>query len=328
MDETSMLAWLRVFVLICCLGIAARSDYASLTVRNRHWMTWSAPVTILLISEMVILETAASNFYMVAALLSISSLAVLDAPDPRDIPKWEQKQLALAVLYLIGIVGLFGGASQHANPDFVLLVLGEESPETMLWWSMIGAFITVLVYLSAWRFGLIQGGADAKALILLTVLMPSWAFLPEPLFAPEGTLFKLPPSMVMFLWASAVFLLAPPILIFQNAMRGNIESRADLKMAWHATKRPIEDIGGRPVWLLTEVIPSDDDADSRIVNRFLPGATTPTVEEFAERLAELQSHGVESAWIATKHPFIVYLFFAIAPLLLIGDPMGILASMT
>ncbi len=99
-------------------------------------------------------------------------------------------------------------------------------------------------------------------------------------------------------------------------------------MAWHATKRPIEDIGGRPVWLLTEVIPSDDDADSRIVNRFLPGAITPTVEELAERLAELQSHGVESAWIATKHPFIVYLFFAIAPLLLIGDPMGILASMT
>jgi len=254
-------------------------------------------------------------------------LAVFDAPDPRGIPKWDQSQIALAVLYLIGIVGLFGGTVQHANPDFVLLVLGEESPETMLWWSMLGASLTVLVYLSAWRFGLIQGGADAKALILLTVLMPSWAFLPEPILAPEDTLFKLPPSMVMFLWASAVFLLAPPILIFQNAMRGNIESRADLKMAWHATKRPVEEIGERPVWLLTEVIPGDDEAGLRIVNRFLPDSTTPTVEELAQRLEELKSHGVESAWIATKHPFIVYLFFAIAPLLLFGDPMGIVAGM-
>tara|TARA_B100000929_G_scaffold84287_1_gene65794 strand:+ start:624 stop:1475 length:852 start_codon:yes stop_codon:yes gene_type:complete len=282
---------------------------------------------MLLVCELVIIETAASNFYMVAALLSVSSLAVFDAPDPRGIPKWDQSQIALAVLYLIGIVGLFGGTVQHANPDFVLLVLGEESPETMLWWSMLGASLTVLVYLSAWRFGLIQGGADAKALILLTVLMPSWAFLPEPILAPEDTLFKLPPSMVMFLWASAVFLLAPPILIFQNAMRGNIESRADLKMAWHATKRPVEEIGERPVWLLTEVIPGDDEAGLRIVNRFLPDSTTPTVEELAQRLEELKSHGVESAWIATKHPFIVYLFFAIAPLLLFGDPMGIVAGM-
>jgi len=313
--------------LVCCLGIAARSDYDSLAVRDRHWLAWSGPVTMLLVCELVIIETAASNFYMVAALLSVSSLAVFDAPDPRGIPKWDQSQIALAVLYLIGIVGLFGGTVQHANPDFVLLVLGEESPETMLWWSMLGASLTVLVYLSAWRFGLIQGGADAKALILLTVLMPSWAFLPEPILAPEDTLFKLPPSMVMFLWASAVFLLAPPILIFQNAMRGNIESRADLKMAWHATKRPVEEIGERPVWLLTEVIPGDDEAGLRIVNRFLPDSTTPTVEELAQRLEELKSHGVESAWIATKHPFIVYLFFAIAPLLLFGDPMGIVAGM-
>ena len=313
--------------MVCCLGIAARSDYDSLAVRDRHWLAWSGPVTMLLVCELVIIETAASNFYMVAALLSVSSLAVFDAPDPRGIPKWDQSQIALAVLYLIGIVGLFGGTVQHANPDFVLLVLGEESPETMLWWSMLGASLTVLVYLSAWRFGLIQGGADAKALILLTVLMPSWAFLPEPILAPEDTLFKLPPSMVMFLWASAVFLLAPPILIFQNAMRGNIESRADLKMAWHATKRPVEEIGERPVWLLTEVIPGDDEAGLRIVNRFLPDSTTPTVEELAQRLEELKSHGVESAWIATKHPFIVYLFFAIAPLLLFGDPMGIVAGM-
>ncbi len=327
MDGASMLAWLRVSVLVCCLGIAARSDYDSLAVRDRHWLAWSGPVTMLLVCELVIIETAASNFYMVAALLSVSSLAVFDAPDPRGIPKWDQSQIALAVLYLIGIVGLFGGTVQHANPDFVLLVLGEESPETMLWWSMLGASLTVLGYLSAWRFGLIQGGADAKALILLTVLMPSWAFLPEPILAPEDTLFKLPPSMVMFLWASAVFLLAPPILIFQNAMRGNIESRADLKMAWHATKRPVEEIGERPVWLLTEVIPGDDEAGLRIVNRFLPDSTTPTVEELAQRLEELKSHGVESAWIATKHPFIVYLFFAIAPLLLFGDPMGIVAGM-
>ena len=326
MDASSLLAWLRVFVLVCCLSIAARSDYATLSVRDRHWLNWSVPVTVLLVAEMMFLKTAASNFYMVAALLAISSTALFDPPNPKEAGRWGPTETSLALVYLVGIVGLLVGVFQNADTDFVQLVLGNESPDTTLWWSMIAAFLTVLVYLSAWRFGLIQGGADAKALILLTLLMPSWTFLPEPFYVSEEALFKLPPSIVMFLWASAAFLLAPPVLLFQNVMSGNIASWTDLKMAWHATKRPTSEIGERPVWLLTEIIKDDESEKPLVIHRFLPSSNTPSVEELAPRLAELESHGIESVWIATKHPFIVYLFLAIAPLMLIGDPMGILAS--
>lgn len=327
MDADHLLDWLRVIVLLFCMGFAARSDYSTLRVSDRHWLNWTAPATALLIAEMSLLGTSASNYYMVATLLAAASISLFDPPNLMEAKRWGSNEVTLASIYLVAAVGLLGGALENANTDFVALVLGNESPEISLWWSMLAALVTMILYLSAWRIGLIQGGADAKALVLITLLLPSWAFLPEPLFAPDDALFNLPPSMVMFLWASLVFMLAPPVLIFQNAMNGSIESWADLKMAWHATKRHVEDIGERPVWLLTEAIPDDDESGLRIVNRFLPSSTTPTVEGLADRLEELKSHGVESAWIATKHPFIVYLFFAIAPLLLFGDPMGIIAGM-
>tara|TARA_B100000959_G_scaffold71411_1_gene75736 strand:- start:15927 stop:16961 length:1035 start_codon:yes stop_codon:yes gene_type:complete len=326
MDADHLLDWLRVIVLFFCMGFAARSDYSTLRVSDRHWLNWTAPATALLIAEMTLLGTSASNYYMVATLLAAASIPLFDPPNLVEAKRWGSNEVTLASIYLVAAVGLLGGALENANTDFVALVLGNESPEISLWWSMLAALVTMILYLSAWRIGLIQGGADAKALVLITLLLPSWAFLPEPLFAPDDALFNLPPSMVMFLWASLVFMLAPPVLIFQNAMNGSIESWADLKMAWHAIKRPLSEIGDKPVWLLTEAIHDDELDDFRIVNRVLPGSTTPSVDEISQRLAELEMRGVESAWIATKHPFVAYLFLSIVPLLLLGDPLGVLAK--
>jgi prepilin signal peptidase PulO-like enzyme (type II secretory pathway) len=34
--------------------------------------------------------------------------------------------------------------------------------------------------------------------------------------------------------------------------------------------------------------------------------------------------GIDSVWITRKHPFLVYLFLAILPMLLLGDPLAYL----
>ena len=38
----------------------------------------------------------------------------------------------------------------------------------------------------------------------------------------------------------------------------------------------------------------------------------------------LEELGLDSVWITTKHPFLVYLFLAILPMLLLGDPLSYL----
>ena len=324
MEMDAALDWARVLILFCCLALAARSDYSTLMVKDSHWLRWAVPSAAILFMELAITGTTLLNYCMAGALLATSSLCMFDPPDLRKTSAWTKEQYSLSIVYGVGLVGLFGGVANHSDTDFIALVLGNESPETTLWWSLLGAIVTTLFFLMAWRLRIIQGGADAKALILVTVIFPSWAFLPEPIFPSEGVIFSIPPSMAMFLWAGAAFLLAPPTLFIQNAARGNISSLSDLKMAWHSTKRPISEIGKGPSWLLTDVI--EHDGSKKVVNRILPSGGPNSDDEVSRVLEDLDSMGIHSAWVANKHPFLVYLFVSIIPLVLFGDPVGIITS--
>ena len=124
------------------------------------------------------------------------------------------------------------GANVYSDTDFIDLVLGVESEETTLWWSMNGAFLTSAVFYGSWRIGLIQGGADVKALILVTLVFPSWSFVPDQMYPmAEDPLFRMPYHGPLHMGRCCI-LVAPPIIFIQNAARGNISSISDLKMAW------------------------------------------------------------------------------------------------
>jgi hypothetical protein len=194
---------------------------------------------------------------------------------------------------------------------------------------MIGALLTAAAFFCSWRFGLISGGADVKALILVTLFFPSWAFVPDQIYPlAEDPLFRMPPSMVMFVWAAAAFLIAPPVILAHNATRGNITSLSDLKMAWHATKQKISEsnrlsgMDEATSWILTEVI--DKNGEKTIVNRILPSSRSSIGTERGANLALLEEMGLDSVWMTRKHPFLVYLFLAILPTLLLGDPLAYL----
>ena len=95
-------------------------------------------------------------------------------------------------------------------------------------------------------------------------------------------------------------------------------------MAWHSVKVPIDEIGSKPVWILTEILEEEDEIKE--INRILPKTNYSMFDEIEEKKNILKSKGIESAWVASKHPFIVYLFLSLVPLLLIGDLFGIIAS--
>tara|TARA_B100000287_G_scaffold434937_1_gene501025 strand:+ start:5477 stop:6469 length:993 start_codon:yes stop_codon:yes gene_type:complete len=326
MSPDPLLSTIRISALVICMAIAARSDYETLHVKDNHWVWWSIPAVLLLLAEIHSDSNDLANMCMVMALASIFSICFVKPPDPRRFRKWTRKDLALSAVYIIGISGLILGTFENSDTNFVDLVLGDESNDTALWWSLVSALVTMVVFLLAWRFGVIQGGADVKALILVTLMFPSWAFLPDQMYQiGEDPVFGIPPSMAMFVWAGAAFLLAPPVIFIHNATKGNIESVSDLKMAWHAIRKPISDIGEGNSWILTEV--KDRDSNPRVVNRILPSVKPSSGESSVfghetDKLELLQSLGVESVWVARKHPFLVYLFLAIFPLVLLGDPIA------
>ncbi len=266
---------------------------------------------------------------MVFSLVTVFSFCFSDPPDPRDFRDWNQNQALLSVVYALGLVGFVYGANVYSDTNFVDLVLGDESKETTLWWSMNGAFLTSAIFYGSWRIGLIQGGADVKALILVTLVFPSWAFVPDQMYPlVEDPLFRMPPSMVLFIWAAAAFLIAPPIIFIQNTARGNISSLSDLKMAWHATKRRISDLKEAPdsesyqSWILTEAI--EKNGEMNPVDRIFPSRRLSNAHDRDKQFELLEELGLDSVWITTKHPFLVYLFLAILPMLLLGDPLSYL----
>ena len=256
-----LLSTLRISILTIFMAAAARSDFETLSVRDRHWIRWSVPVVLILLVEMTSENMGIANFCMVFSLVAVFSFCFSEPPDPRDFRDWNQNEALLFVMYALGLVGFVYGEIVYSDTNFIDLVLGDESKETTLWWSMNAAFLTSTIFYGSWRIGLIQGGADVKALILVTLVFPSWSFVPDQMYPlVEDPLFRMPPSMVLFIWAAAAFLVAPPIIFIQNAVRGNISSLSDLKMAWHATKRRISDLKEAPdsishqSWILTEAI--------------------------------------------------------------------------
>ena len=324
-----LLSTLRISILTIFMASAARSDFETLSVRDRHWTRWSVPVVLILLVEMTSENMGIANFCMVFSLLAVFSFCFSEPPNPRDFREWNQNQALLFVVYALGLVGFVYGAIVYSDTNFIDLVLGDESKETTLWWRMNTAFLTSAIFYGSWRIGLIQGGADVKALILVTLVFPSWSFVPDQMYPlVEDPLFRMPPSMVLFIWAAAAFLVAPPIIFIQNAARGNITSISDLKMAWHATKRRISDLKEAPdsesyqSWILTEAI--EKNGQMTVVDRILPSRRLSNTQDEDTQFELLESLGLDSVWITTKHPFLVYLFLAILPMLLLGDPLSYL----
>ena len=301
--------------------IAARSDFQTLSVRDIHWKIWAIPATIILVFEIASNNSGPANLMTISAMIAVFSICFYRIPDLRRFRDWKIEQITLSMIYLIGIAGILIGSIEFSDTNFVNLVLGEESNETILWWSSLGAILTMMLFLSAWKARIIPGGADVKALILVTLFFPSWAFIPEQMYFSGENTFRIPPSMALFLWAGTYFMLAAPIIFLRNVARGDVSTAPDFKMAWHATKKPVSGIIAGPSWILTEVAGTED--EPRVVNRILPSnPSSPVI--FAENIERLESMGVEEAWVATKHPFLVYLFFALIPLMLFGDPLAYL----
>ena len=86
-----------------------------------------------------------------------------------------------------------------------------------IWWSTILAAIPILIFDLAWRLRLIHGGADAKALMWIAILIPSWNVVnvvyPENM---DNAIIVLPPSISLLIWGGFIFLLLPFVMVIKK----------------------------------------------------------------------------------------------------------------
>jgi hypothetical protein len=225
--------------------------------------------------------------------------------------------------YLISIIGLVAGAVYFSSSHPLDVLLGDVTGDAALWWSYIGALFVLFVIDLAWRMRFIHGGADAKALMWVTLLFPSWSELPvhSETYMDEVIL-HLPPSLSLLIWGGLFFLLIPFILLVRNLASGNIRSFSDLTMAWISLSVPLSTAENRHAWILTDTMELPN-GDLKIYHRRRAPRQSPSEDEVRHHIEKLEKEGVRNVWVSLKLPLLLFLWPAILPLWLFGDPMAL-----
>ena len=223
-----------------------------------------------------------------------------------------------------GAAGVVAGALRYQATTPVEVLLNNGDALGMLWWRTAGLFLVIFFIDVAWRLRLLHGGADAKALMWVSLVFPTWASVPLPFgVMGEETVVALPVSISLLIWGGLAFLFIPFIMLTLNMSRGDLRRFGDLRMAWHASMMAVDEVAKRHVWLLTDTMEMPS-GEHRVVHAARAPRTTPSNEELEERLAALKDNGVERVWVSHKMPLLVFLFPAVLPLVLLGDPTALL----
>ena len=320
----AILGWTRVGVLLLGMGWAAWMDHRSRRVANEHWIVWAKPAIFIWALDLMVQGADWTIYLTAAAVVAYASISVFGRPTIKDALSGSWMDRTFLLWYGAGAAGVVAGALRYQATTPVEVLLNNGDALGMLWWRTAGLFLVIFFIDVAWRLRLLHGGADAKALMWVSLVFPTWASVPLPFgVVGEETVVALPVSISLLIWGGLAFLFIPFIMLALNMSRGDLRRFGDLRMAWHASMMAVDEVAKRHVWLLTDTMEMPS-GEHRVVHAARAPRTTPSTEELEERLAALKIHGVERVWVSHKMPLLVFLFPAVLPLVLLGDPTTLL----
>ena len=298
-------------------------DHKERRVSNSHWMIWVKPAIFIWCLELLAREADWTIFLTASAVVAYASVAVIGRPTIKDVLSGNRLDIIVSMWYLVSIIGVVVGMTKYGDVDLLDILLGEESGMAALYWTTLSGLIVIFVIDFGWRLRLIHGGADAKALMWVAILVPNWSTMPVVLdYSSEVTL-RLPPAISLLMWGGISFLLIPIFLIIKNIINGNVKSISDLRMFWHSTVMPIDKVQDSHVWLLTSMIEMPN-GELKTYHKTRAPRRTPSDEQLALQIEELKSNNVEQVWVSYKLPLLVFLFPVILPMAIFGDIITII----
>ncbi|OGS48186.1 MAG: hypothetical protein A3K68_06600 [Euryarchaeota archaeon RBG_16_68_13] len=287
------------------LALASAWDVRTRRVPDPLWIALGAAGLVLLAAESV-LSGAGLEAYALAGGTAILFAAVFFGD-----PLFDEHGFRLrpARLGAFGLAGVLVGWGVVAARD-----LGD--PRAASFWQLLTMPALVLVYQTLYQVGLLHGGADAKALIALTLLVPTYpdAF-PWPLLAIDPLLepamrILFPFSFVAFVDAAVLYLTFPVGFLAVNTARGDLRwpqalfgFRADL------------DRLPKHVWLMERI----DDRGEHVLVLMPRRRSDPE-----EQARKLRDAGIHRAWVQPKVPFMVPLFAGFLAAFLVGNFLAVL----
>ena len=313
-----VLGWTRVGVLLLGMGWAAWMDHKERRVSNNHWLVWVKPAIFLWCLELLAREADWTIFLTASAVIAYASVAVIGRPTIKDLLSGNRVDVLVSFWYLISFVGVIVGMGKYSDIDLLDVVLGEATGMAALYWATLSGLVVIFIIDFGWRLRLIHGGADAKALMWVAILIPNWSTMPLVYDYGAEVALRLPPAISLLMWGGLSFLLIPLILMIKNVAQGNVQSISDLKMFWHSTVMPLDKVQTSHVWLLTSMIEMPS-GELKPYHKTRAPKRTPSDDKLAQQIQELRSNNVHDVWVSYKLPLLVFLFPVIVPMALFGD---------
>ncbi len=318
LTSEEVLGWSRVGVLLLGMGWAAWMDHKARRVSNEHWLGWVKPAVFIWCLELLARGADWTVFLTASAIVAYASMAVIGRPTVKDILAGNREDILVSMWYLVSFVGVAFGMVKYSDVDLLDLLLGEATGMVALYWTTLSGLLVIFVIDLGWRLRLIHGGADAKALMWVAILIPNWSTMPVITDYNRDIILQLPPAISLLMWGGLTFLLIPVVLVIRNLVQGNVKSLGDLRMFWHSTVMDLDKVQQSHVWLLTSMIEMPDGQMS-VYHRTRAPRRTPSEQELSEQLATLQDNNIEEVWVSYKLPLLVFLFPVIIPMAVFGD---------
>lgn len=281
---------LKVAIAFIVLAIAARADWKTREASDMYWMVIGGAGMVFLAAQ-ILLDGA--NIAYLAILAPIAWFFVDIFWDRKGMFEDGINPMPLG-LYVLSF-GLLAVMIYQYNAD-------------IYFWKLMIVPIMFLIFILLYQFDIIKGGADAKALIALSIMFPLYPIIePFPLIGLpyDAAQFVLPFPLLILFNAAIVTVIVPVLLLFYNITRKHVRFPAMLL----GYKMPIEEAKTKFVWPMERV--------EEGVVKF--SVFPPASENVIEDLDQLSAVGLKEVWVTPKIPFLIPIAASLLISVIVGN---------
>jgi preflagellin peptidase FlaK len=274
-DSADIVTALRLAASVAILAYASVLDWRTRKVGNVYWIALSV-IGLLLIPVQILIDDRPLEYALILVpILAILSDVYLDAgteEKPSHIIPLAKYAVAITSLVALGYLWL-------DNPYFPNLFI---VPVLML-------FIVIMYTLD-----MIRGGADAKALLALAIVFPTYPVIVSlPLISPARSEIDLVFPFTLAVLVTAAIIVA--LLPIGFAAKNLTAREFNFPYGFLGYKMDVASLKGKQVWLMENV------EDGKLVRHTRPRSN----EELEKEIDLLKAAGVSRVWVTPKVPFII-----------------------
>ncbi len=286
---------LRCGIGMALLAYASYNDLKSRTVKNTVWVVMGGMGALLLLLQLI-LDGKPSEYYLIFIPIGVFFGAALIEHDPLVDFEKHSLNMKVLLLYALAFIVMFYQIYSYRGDLYLLRLLGI--PALLIFFHLL------------YQSYVIQGGADAKALMAIAILTPAYPKvynLPLIEIGSEKMMEVLEasfPFALLVLMNSVLFIVWIFLAFFiYNCLKGD----SKFPEALLGYRMNIDDVASKNVWPMEKVL------DGKRVLVLFPKRSSK------EDLEALKRIGAKKVWVTPKIPFMMPLTIGFAISIIFGN---------